>query len=517
MIGERPQDKRYLDTSNLTEDQQKKLKILIAEAKARGLNVPVDAIDKSFTVFPIDDNGYFVKNDGRHYKATDSHAGFIASNARFVLFYGSRGAGKSASGAQKALKRISMGLDGTVINPKFEDFKTSTWEEFRRWIPPETVVPKHRYRLNPEWEAMRPFTLTFMNGAKVYCKGLKDPDSARGANVNWLWYDEGGSDLDGKGWRIAIAAVRVGWKPQAWVTSTPNGVLHWMHDFFMDEEKIKNLASEPEFAEVDRKFVEVFKGTMEQNKTNLDPTFYVSMKTAYSGWEKAQEIEGDFVSQGGTLGDASWFNQRRLQEVPEDATVQKRIRYWDLAASEKKVGTDPDKTVGSLMSWLKWEYNKEFLESWIDYPIGKDCFVIENQVSGYWQWLDIKEKIFQVALQDGYFTKIRIEQEPGSGGKNQIAELQNFIHRRCGEMGIPPFDVKGHRPEGDKVMRANIWFAEARQGQVWIRNGSWNKAFLKTLDGFPMLKHDDEVDSVSGARWTIAPVRSWSKIDFIHI
>jgi len=521
MIGTSAQQLRYdnLDVSALTEEEKRELQVLLAEADNRNLEIPVEVVNKSLYRFPRDSSGYFIKSDGGKYRATEAHAGFLASNARFVLFYGSRGAGKSAAGAQKALDKISQGFDGTIINPTFEDLKTSTWEEFRKWIPPEAVIPKHRYRLSPEWEAMRPFTLTFMNGAKVYIKGLKDPDSARGANVNWLWYDEGGSDLDGRGWRIAIAAVRVGKDPQAWVTSTPNGILHWMYDFFLDEEKIKQFSEMEEFKNSDRKFVESFHGTMDQNKQNLDPTFYAAMSISYDGWERTQEIDGEFVSQGGTLGDARWFDKKIFGDFPTDISIQNRVRYWDLAASEKKVGTDPDETVGTLFSWAKYEYNQEVFESghFGETPIGEDLYFVENQVGGFWKWDDIKENIWKTALEDGYFVKIYIEQEPGSGGKNQIAELQSFISTRCIEAGLPPFVVKGHPPEGDKVMRANIWFAESRKGQVYIKNGLWNKLLLKQVDGFPILTHDDRVDSISGARMVCAPIRTWKKIAFLKV
>lgn len=517
-----------LDVSALTPEEQKRLRLLLAEANTRNIRVPVEAVRKDLAIFPKDENGYFIKEDGTNYRATKSHASFINSNARFVLFFGSRGAGKSAAGAQKAIRKIAEGKSGTIINPKFEDFKSSTWEEFKKWIPPSTVIPAHRYRLAPEWDAMRPFNITFINGAKVYCKGLKDPDSARGANVNWLWYDEGGSDIDGRGWRIAIASVRVGKDPQAWVTSTPNGIIHWMYDFFMDEEKIKEYQELQEFVDSDRSFVESFYGTMEENKENLDPTFYVSMRTAYGGWEREQEIEGHFVSKGGALGDSRWFTDKYVKEVPKDIVIQNRVRFWDLAASEKKVGTDPDKTVGTRFSWAKWEFNQRkddkgsivgnaITDNFPNHPIGEDAFFIENQVSGYWEWHDIKKHILETAQTDGYWVKIRIEEEPGSGGKNQVAELENFLDLACSESGQPNFNVKGERPDGDKVMRANIWFAEARKGQIYVVMAPWNQALMKMINGFPIITHDDEVDSVSGARIYCAPIRMWKRIAFLSI
>jgi predicted phage terminase large subunit-like protein len=518
-----------LDVGALTDQEQRELKAYLAEIQIRNLPVPLEVVEKSRVKFPVHENGYFVKNDGRLYSPTEPQKNFISSRARYLLIYGGRGLGKSAAGTQKALKKIALGESGAIMNPKFEDLKNSTWEEFRNWIPAKNVVPKHRYRLRPEWEPMRPFTLSFTNGAKVYVKGLHDPDSARGPNINWLWYDEGGSDVSGDGWRIAIAGVRIGHEPQAWVTSTPNGVLHWLYDFFLDEERIDNLERILEETEDlgDRPVVDVFFGTMEENKKNLDPGFYASMQVAYSGWQKEQEVEGQFVSQGGSLGDSSWFHGKSLDFIPENITISKRVRYWDLAASEKKVSgkktSDPDKTVGTKLSHARKKKNISVTEGKEDrnrltelpnYKNTDDVFIIENQVSGYWEWQDILEGIWVTALQDGVFVEIWVEEEPGSGGKNQVAAVKLFLDERCKKIGLPYFTVEGHRPEGDKVIRANIWFAEAREGKFYYVEGEWNKSLFRMLDGFPLMRHDDEIDSVSGARMQIAPIRSWVNIDF---
>src|SRR5574342_784658 len=206
----------------LSPEEQKNLYLLLAEAKARGIDLrkyarkPVTTRNK----WNIDERGYFIRSDNKLYNPNEKQAGFIASKSPFSRFKGGRGSGKTAAGAQKALKKIMQGYSGTIINPDFENFKISTWPEFKEWIPWNMVVPQQRYRQAISWEATRPFMLAFMNGAKVYCKGLKNPDSARGANVNWLWYDEAGRDETGLGWKIATASVRIGEQTQRWATYT---------------------------------------------------------------------------------------------------------------------------------------------------------------------------------------------------------------------------------------------------------------------------------------------------------
>jgi predicted phage terminase large subunit-like protein len=229
------------------------------------------------------------------------------------------------------------------------------------------------------------------------------------------------------------------------------------------------------------------------------------MLAAYPpGWLREQELNGAFVDRGSVLGDPSWFDDRIISAIPEDVSINRRIRFWDLAATEKKMGfgyrqaslNDPDETVGTLMSWD-----------------GNESFYIEDQVGGYWEWDDIKKHILQTAKLDGPMVKIYLEQEPGAGGKNQVAALAEYIREE-----LPNWPtVVGQKPEGDKVMRANIWFAEASRKNFWMIRGAWNNGFLDQLGSFPIGRHDDKIDSVSGARLVIAPIARWKNIEFLAV
>jgi len=369
----------------LTPDEQKKLVALLMELKSRGLEIPKDyqnilgGEQKEKKAWRKGGNGYFLKDDGGQYKPAPQQEAFIKSTARFVSARAGRGSGKSGAGAQKAMFKIEQGEDGAVINPIFSDFKTSTWPEFKRWIDWSMVVPSQRHRKSDAWEPHQPFTMVFTNGAKVYCKGLKDPKSARGANINWLWYDEAASDETGMSWKIAIASVRVGKNPQAWATTTPKGKEHWFYKFFIEQE-IPQEAVEL-LQEDDRILIENFKWSIIDNKENLDPAYYASVISAFpSGWLRAQEVDGEFAEEGGKVGDRAWFEGKIRNEAPE--IVNKRVRFWDLAATEKKQASDdPDEAVGTLLSKR------------LEPEIKKDVFCIEHQVAGF---LDAYHHHFQV-------------------------------------------------------------------------------------------------------------------------
>src|SRR3990167_4693751 len=188
----------------LSKEHRQRLAALVTELRNRGIEIPKDIMGGVKIEWPIDQNGYFIKSDGKHYNPKLNQDAFVRSTALFSAFFGGRGSGKTCAGAQKALKKIMQGQDGAILNPDFENFKISTWPEFKECIPWELVVPTQKHRRNPEWQPEKPFIMAFLNGVRVICKGLHDPDGARGPNINWLWYDEAGRDPTGAAWRIAV-------------------------------------------------------------------------------------------------------------------------------------------------------------------------------------------------------------------------------------------------------------------------------------------------------------------------
>lgn len=499
------------------------------ELEARGVPIPEDvqkllANDKQEISWPVAPNGYFLRKDGRLYEPSPSQAGFIASKARYSLFYGSRGSGKSGAGAQKTLKKLMKGESGAVINPDFENFKYSTWPELRQWIPWKMVVGIQRHRGRDSWEPHQPFVLTFVNGARLYCKGLKNPDSARGPNINFVWYDEGGRDETGLGWRIATASVRVGEDPQAWVTATPRPTEHWMYKFFIKQEiPDEAKAAFEELAQEGRILVEAFHGTIEDNKSHLDPAFYASILTSYpSGYLRAQEVDGEFANEGGKIGDRAWFDNRIVATVPSN--VIKRIRAWDTAGSEKKTAKDdPDESVGSLIAKFIPADNPEW------YALHKDKieagqekmphFIIEHQVSGFWIWEKLLGVIKNTAMYDGPYVEVFIDQDPGGAGKNQVAAVADaFKDTRNPELHAHKVTEVDVRKVGDRVLAANThWFGAAAEGRMWMLRGPWNDGFLGQLDGFTQVAHDDKVTSVTSGMYVLNPARKWARMPFVMI
>ena len=241
----------------------------------------------------------FPRSDGHTYRPSGGQSSFHDDLARFRVLFGGRGSGKTTAGAHEALKYIRQGMSGAVLNPDFENFKASTWPEFRQWIPWSKVVPNDRRMAEHGWEPRAPFVIHFTNGVSVRCKGLKDPDAARGPNVSWLWYDEGGRDKTGMAWLLAIASVRIpgpnGEMPGAWVTTTPKGTRHWTAQWFV----YQNISDAAQEVLDSIGYTGTLYGhhyaSIHDNRANLDPLYYASLLSAYTGKFAQQELDGKLV------------------------------------------------------------------------------------------------------------------------------------------------------------------------------------------------------------------------------
>lgn len=507
---------------SLTTSEKQRAILLLAEMKARGIPIPQDMEipeDRNSTSWNLDENGYFIKIDGKKFSPRQVLVDFINDKSRFILLKSGRGGGKSTAGAQKALKKIMEGQSGAVMNPDFENFKQSTWPELQQWIPWDMVVPKHRYRASPSWEAIRPFTIVFMNGARMYCKGLKDPESARGANLNWFWYDEGRRDPTGLGWKNAIAFLRIGTEPQAWCTTTMASLDHWTNTFFQGKVtgEIAKLIEELQQSGNTQNLFSIYKTSPKENDA-IDKMYLASLLSAYpTGYLRQREIDGEAADEGGSLGTREWFEGKNLKTIPDWAV--KFTRFWDLAATEKKILkgkklNDPDETIGTLLGTDK------------EKDVVKKNFVICDQAGGWLAWKQIKEFVLDQTRRDvealGMVT-VCFEQEPASGGKNQVAELKEFLEKELQKrFGIGTNQVKIESLEakklGDRVLAANTWFSEANDGRFYYVEGLWNEKFLSQLDTFDGIRHDDRITSVTGARHHIAPIQQkFKKIGFLAL
>jgi predicted phage terminase large subunit-like protein len=167
-----------------------------------------------------------------------------------------------------------------------------------------------------------------------------------------------------------------------------------------------------------------------------------------------------------TAKDGTFFKVANLEILPAAPANLKTVRAWDLAASTKG-----DYTVGA--------------------KLGKDdagLFYILDIVRGQWLPDERNRVMLQTAALDGRSTRIRLAQDPGAAGVDQVQALTRML---------AGYTVKAERVSGSKEVRADGLASQINAGNVKIVKGDWNRALIEELRTFPLGKNDDQVDSVA--------------------
>ena len=107
--------------------------------------------------------------------------------------------------------------------------------------------------------------------------------------------------------------------------------------------------------------------------------------------------------------------------------------------------------------------------------------------------MDEREKtIKQTAKMDGHNVTVWVEQEPGSGGKDQAT----YTVKNLAGYSIKVDKVGAS--DGNKILRAGPFADQVNSGNVWMVMANWNKPLKDELEYFPASKYKDQVDCLSG-------------------
>ncbi len=102
----------------------------------------------------------------------------------------------------------------------------------------------------------------------------------------------------------------------------------------------------------------------------------------------------------------------------------------------------------------------------------------------------VEKEMLRCAKLDGIGTTIGFMQDPGSAG---VAEAQSTARALDG------YNVRFAPATGDKETRAKPVSVQTEAGNVHLIRGHWNENFIRVLENFPVGRHDDEADALSGA------------------
>ena len=162
------------------------------------------------------------------------------------------------------------------------------------------------------------------------------------------------------------------------------------------------------------------------------------------------------------------------------ANPQAWVRFWDKAATQG----GGDWTVGVKMCRASGTYYVADV-------------VRVQESSGA-----VKALIVNTAKRDGRIL-VAMEQEPGSSGKDVIAEYTK---------ALAGYAFRGVPSTGSKEVRADPLASQAEGGNLKLLRGPWNQAFIEELCAFPTGENDDQVDAASGAFGCLAnPADPWAE------
>jgi predicted phage terminase large subunit-like protein len=166
--------------------------------------------------------------------------------------------------------------------------------------------------------------------------------------------------------------------------------------------------------------------------------------------------------------------QRGWCEVVDAVPPVKRwMRGWDLGATPKTEGNDPDWTAGTKIGEL----------------VGGG-YIVAHHVRDRLSPSGVETLIKNTAAADTRDVNISLPQDPGQAGKSQVLNLTKML------VG---YSVRSSPESGDKITRFSPFSAQAEAGNVKVLRGPWNEAWFSSLEGFPDAAHDDDADSTSRA------------------
>ena len=235
----------------------------------------------------------------KHSKSTIPQQKFWSSDARFRLFVGGIGSGKTRAGIIEAL-RMPPHSTGMIVAPTYPMLRDATLRTFLELTRSANILVSFKQgEMQAKLRGER--TVLFRSG--------DDPDRLRGPNLGWFMLDEAAMLAD-EVWNIMIGRLRE--KPsKGWAVTTPRGK-NWLYYKF-------NSGIE----------YDIVKSSSRDNPF-LPEGFIESLDKSYTAEWRAQEIDGDFLDPAGAMFRRDWFTM--VDSAPDGLQW---VRYWDLAASTR--------------------------------------------------------------------------------------------------------------------------------------------------------------------------------------
>jgi predicted phage terminase large subunit-like protein len=382
----------------------------------------------------------------------------LLNDIREVLFGGATGGGKSSALLMAALQYVDVPGYAALI------LRTTS----QALTLPDGLVPRSQEWLaesDAKWNEQRK-TWTFPSGATLTFGYLESPrDKYRYASsaYQFIGFEELTEFRREEDYTFLFSRLR---KPQHGpVSAVPLRM------------RATTNPVGPGFSWVKRRFVDtpntptrVFLPSTLDDNPSLDAAAYMEALEELGPAVAEQLRHGIWKA----VAKGEVFDGEDFVIIQRAPLLDGEVRYWDLASTQpSETNPDPDWTVGVRMG-LDSKGNPTIVDVVRD-RLGPD---------------GVEDLVLETARRDGKAVKVRMPQDPGQAGKAQILTYSKILRG---------FDFDGVRESGDKVVRAGPLSAQVRRGACSLVAGSWIHPFIETLEGFPGILHDDDVDAASGA------------------
>lgn len=209
---------------------------------------------------------------------------------------------------------------------------------------------------------------------------------------------------------------------------------------------------------------------------HLDAGEYAQSLDHLDPMTRAQLLHGDWSARTpGAIFRREWF---KLADEYAGHTASLPVRFWDLAATEDDGVSNPDWTVGVKM------VRDSFGTFWV-------LDVVRFRATPH----VVRQRVAEVAEADGQTCRVRMQQDPGQAGKDQIDTYARDV--------LSGYAFEGAVMTGSKFVRAQPMASAVGGGRMVLLERAWTDDLLDELEAFQedddQYTHDDQVDACSGA------------------
>lgn len=211
-----------------------------------------------------------------------------------------------------------------------------------------------------------------------------------------------------------------------------------------------------------------------------DPGYLASLM-ALPEVERERLLAGNWKirPEAGKVFNRDWFKIIHARDIPVGGV---ETRFWDFAATDKEQASSSTAYTAGVRILRQG-------------PL----YIVMDCEAGQWGPAESEKRFIEVSRRDaqearkyGRQYRVRWEIEPGSAAKRDAVRLQTALN------GLDAQGVLASG-QGDKLVRARALQTQSMAGNVKLRQGEWNDAWLNHMHNQPETKQKDIMDASAGA------------------